>query len=126
MQAIEGFYNHLRRTTLIVASFLSEASLFSLHLNIILPIAILSHDLYRCQDKIAIRKSLVSLQGMDIWTEWRVLTSIVICSDVDYQKGYTIEDATRLSLIGDIDVHSIFVASLTSPHHIQLCPIATS
>ncbi|KAK7395916.1 hypothetical protein VNO78_16523 [Psophocarpus tetragonolobus] len=78
MQAIEGFYNHLRRATLIVASLLSEASLFSLHLNITLPIAILSHDLY---------------------------------------GGYTIEDATRLSLIEDIDVHSVFVASLPSPPH---------
>ncbi|QCE13858.1 beta-1 [Vigna unguiculata] len=33
-----------------------------------------------------------------------------------YRAGFTLEDATGLSLAGDIDVHSVFAASLPSSH----------
>ncbi|KAL2340834.1 hypothetical protein Fmac_008774 [Flemingia macrophylla] len=33
-----------------------------------------------------------------------------------YRTGFTLEDATGLSLTGDIDVHSVFAASLPSSH----------
>ena len=33
-----------------------------------------------------------------------------------FEQGFTLEDATGLTLSGDIDVHSVFAASLPSVH----------
>lgn len=49
--------------------------------------------------------------------------------DIHISQGFTLEDATGLSINGDVDVHSIFAASLPASHpslapqmHLELLP----
>ncbi|KAK7354123.1 hypothetical protein VNO80_19581 [Phaseolus coccineus] len=50
------------------------------------------------------------LEGYHVTVDGRHVTSF------PYRAGFTLEDATGLSLTGDIDVHSVFAASLPSSH----------
>ncbi|EXB29782.1 putative beta-1,3-galactosyltransferase 19 [Morus notabilis] len=50
------------------------------------------------------------LEGYHINVDGRHVTSF------PYRTGFTLEDATGLSVSGDIDVHSVFAASLPSTH----------
>ncbi|KAG5032094.1 hypothetical protein JHK82_015684 [Glycine max] len=50
------------------------------------------------------------LEGYRVSVDGRHVTSF------PYGTGFTLEDATGLSLTGDIDVHSVFAASLPSSH----------
>ncbi|KAK3027863.1 hypothetical protein RJ639_041497 [Escallonia herrerae] len=50
------------------------------------------------------------LEGYHVNVDGRHVTSF------PYRTGYTLEDATGLSVKGDIDVHSIFAASLPTSH----------
>ncbi|GFP97678.1 probable beta-1 3-galactosyltransferase 19 [Phtheirospermum japonicum] len=62
------------------------------------------------------------LEGYHVNVDGRHVTSF------PYHIGFTLEDATGLSLNGDIDVHSIFAASLPTSHpvlilrDISICP----
>ncbi|KAK4437128.1 Hydroxyproline O-galactosyltransferase GALT6 [Sesamum alatum] len=50
------------------------------------------------------------LEGYHVNVDGRHITSF------PYRTGFTLEDATGLSLNGDIDVHSVFAASLPTSH----------
>ncbi|BAT79589.1 hypothetical protein LR48_Vigan04g056300 [Vigna angularis] len=50
------------------------------------------------------------LEGYHVTVDGRHVASF------PYRAGFTLEDATGLSLAGDIDVHSVFAASLPSSH----------
>ncbi|KAB2089840.1 hypothetical protein ERO13_A03G075800v2 [Gossypium hirsutum] len=50
------------------------------------------------------------LEGYHVSVDGRHITSF------PYRTGYTLEDATGLMLNGDVDVHSIFAASLPTSH----------
>ncbi|KAK6249903.1 hypothetical protein QUC31_007375 [Theobroma cacao] len=50
------------------------------------------------------------LEGYHVNVDGRHITSF------PYRTGYTLEDATGLTLNGDIDVHSVFAASLPTSH----------
>ncbi|XVE54872.1 hypothetical protein DITRI_Ditri03aG0117400 [Diplodiscus trichospermus] len=50
------------------------------------------------------------LEGYHVNVDGRHITSF------PYRTGYTVEDATGLTLNGDIDVHSVFAASLPTSH----------
>ncbi|KAI4336060.1 hypothetical protein L6164_014636 [Bauhinia variegata] len=50
------------------------------------------------------------LEGYHVNVDGRHVTSF------PYRTGFTLEDATGISLSGDIDVHSVFAASLPSSH----------
>ncbi|KAJ4973288.1 hypothetical protein NE237_006462 [Protea cynaroides] len=50
------------------------------------------------------------MEGYHVNVDGRPITSF------PYRTGFVLEDATGLSLFGDIDVHSIFVASLPTSH----------
>ncbi|XP_057448358.1 hydroxyproline O-galactosyltransferase GALT6-like [Lotus japonicus] len=63
------------------------------------------------------------LEGYHVSVDGRHVTSF------PYRTGFTLEDATGLSINGDVDVHSIFAASLPSSHpsfapqmHLELLP----
>ncbi|KAL2321913.1 hypothetical protein Fmac_026292 [Flemingia macrophylla] len=62
------------------------------------------------ENKLFVLTLSAGLEGYHINVDGRHVTSF------PYRTGFTLEDATGLSLSGDIDVHSVFAASLPSVH----------
>ncbi|KAE9608473.1 hypothetical protein Lal_00030123 [Lupinus albus] len=62
------------------------------------------------EDKLFVLTLSAGLEGYHVTVDGRHIVSF------PYRTGFTLEDATGLSLGGDIDVHSIFAASLPSTH----------
>ncbi|XP_047316789.1 LOW QUALITY PROTEIN: hydroxyproline O-galactosyltransferase GALT6 [Impatiens glandulifera] len=62
------------------------------------------------EEKLFVLTLSAGLEGYHVNVDGRHVTSF------PYHTGYTLEDATGLSLNGDIDIHSIFAASLPSSH----------
>ncbi|OIV95728.1 hypothetical protein TanjilG_05276 [Lupinus angustifolius] len=62
------------------------------------------------ENKLFVLTLHAGLEGYHVTVDGRHIVSF------PYHTGFTLEDATGLSLGGDIDVHSIFAASLPSTH----------
>ncbi|KAL5544290.1 hypothetical protein UlMin_008074 [Ulmus minor] len=62
------------------------------------------------EEKLFVLTLRAGLEGYHINVDGRHVTSF------PYRTGFTLEDATGLSVSGDIDVHSVFAASLPSSH----------
>ncbi|KAG5035534.1 hypothetical protein JHK87_010444 [Glycine soja] len=62
------------------------------------------------EGKLFVLSISAGLEGYHVSVDGRHVTSF------PYRAGFTLEDATGLSLTGDIDVHSVFAASLPSSH----------
>ncbi|KAL8464903.1 hypothetical protein ACS0TY_034403 [Phlomoides rotata] len=62
------------------------------------------------EDKLFVLTLSAGLEGYHVNIDGRHVTSF------PYRTGFTLEDATGLTLNGDIDVHSIFAASLPTTH----------
>ncbi|CAL0319949.1 unnamed protein product [Lupinus luteus] len=62
------------------------------------------------ENKLFVLTLRAGLEGYHVTVDGRHIVSF------PYHTGFTLEDATGLSLAGDIDVHSIFAASLPSTH----------
>ncbi|OVA09106.1 Galectin [Macleaya cordata] len=62
------------------------------------------------EDKLFVLTLSAGLEGYHVSVDGRHVTSF------PYRTGFALEDATGLSLNGDIDVHSIFAASLPTSH----------
>ncbi|XP_065876822.1 hydroxyproline O-galactosyltransferase GALT6 [Euphorbia lathyris] len=62
------------------------------------------------ENKLFVLTLSAGLEGYHISVDGRHVTSF------PYRTGFTLEDATGLSVNGDIDVHSVFAASLPSAH----------
>lgn len=62
------------------------------------------------ESKLFVLTLSAGLEGYHINVDGRHVASF------PYRTGFTLEDATGLSLSGDIDVHSVFAASLPSTH----------
>ncbi|KAJ1421760.1 Glycosyl transferase, family 31 [Sesbania bispinosa] len=62
------------------------------------------------ENKLFVLTLSAGLEGYHVTVDGRHVASF------PYRTGFTLEDATGLSLSGDIDVHSIFAASLPSSH----------
>ncbi|KAF5190141.1 Hydroxyproline o-galactosyltransferase galt6 [Thalictrum thalictroides] len=62
------------------------------------------------EDKLFVLTLSAGLEGYHINVDGRHITSF------PYRTGFTLEDATGLSIIGDIQVHSLFAASLPTTH----------
>ncbi|KAL2462910.1 putative beta-1 [Forsythia ovata] len=62
------------------------------------------------EDKLFVLTLSAGLEGYHVNVDGRHITSF------PYRPGFTLEDATGLSLNGDIDVHSVFAASLPTSH----------
>ncbi|XP_042499168.1 hydroxyproline O-galactosyltransferase GALT6-like [Macadamia integrifolia] len=62
------------------------------------------------EDKLFVLTLIAGLEGYHVNVDGRHITSF------PYRTGFVLEDATGLSLNGDIDVHSIFAASLPTSH----------
>nr|KYP51721.1 putative beta-1,3-galactosyltransferase 19 [Cajanus cajan] len=62
------------------------------------------------ENKLFVLTLSAGLEGYHVNVDGRHVTSF------PYRTGFTLEDATGLSLSGDIDVHSVFAASLPSVH----------
>ncbi|KAL9227399.1 hypothetical protein vseg_003090 [Gypsophila vaccaria] len=62
------------------------------------------------EDKLFVLTLSAGLEGYHVNVDGRHVTSFA------YRTGFSLEDATGLTLKGDIDVHSIFAASLPSSH----------
>lgn len=62
------------------------------------------------EEKLFVLTLSAGLEGYHINVDGRHATSF------PYRTGYTLEDATGLAVTGDIDVHSVFAASLPSNH----------
>ncbi|KAH9608675.1 hypothetical protein KSS87_021892 [Heliosperma pusillum] len=62
------------------------------------------------EDKLFVLTVSAGLEGYHVNVDGRHVTSFA------YRTGYSLEDATGLTLNGDIDVHSLFAASLPSSH----------
>ncbi|CAA3007209.1 hydroxyproline O-galactosyltransferase GALT6-like [Olea europaea subsp. europaea] len=62
------------------------------------------------EDKLFVLTLNAGLEGYHVNVDGRHITSF------PYRPGFTLEDATGLSLMGDIDVHSVFAASLPTSH----------
>nr|GMD25840.1 hydroxyproline O-galactosyltransferase GALT6-like [Ipomoea batatas] len=75
------------------------------------------------ENKLFVLTVSAGLEGYHIHVDGRHISSF------PYRTGFTLEDATGLSLKGDVDVHSIFAASLPSTHpsyapqrHLEMLP----
>ncbi|CAH9146663.1 unnamed protein product [Cuscuta epithymum] len=75
------------------------------------------------ENKLFVLTVSAGLEGYHIQVDGRHVSSF------PYRTGFTLEDATGLSLKGDVDVHSIFVGSLPSTHpsfapqrHLEMLP----
>uniref|UniRef100_A0A1D1XLA1 Putative beta-1,3-galactosyltransferase 19 n=1 Tax=Anthurium amnicola TaxID=1678845 RepID=A0A1D1XLA1_9ARAE len=62
------------------------------------------------EDKLFVLTLSAGLEGYHINVDGRHVTSF------PYRTGFVLEDATGLSLNGDLDVHSVFAASLPTSH----------
>ncbi|CAM8977206.1 unnamed protein product [Rhodiola kirilowii] len=62
------------------------------------------------EDKLFVLTLSAGLEGYHVNVDGRHITSF------PYHTGFALEDATGLSLNGDIDVHSVFAASLPASH----------
>ncbi|XP_034673968.1 hydroxyproline O-galactosyltransferase GALT6 [Vitis riparia] len=62
------------------------------------------------EEKLFVLTLSAGLEGYHISVDGRHITSF------PYRTGFALEDATGLSLTGDIDVHAIFAASLPTSH----------
>ena len=62
------------------------------------------------EDKLFVLTLNAGLEGYHVTVDGRHVASF------PYRTGFTLEDATGLALGGDIDVHSVFAASLPSTH----------
>ncbi|XP_027333664.1 hydroxyproline O-galactosyltransferase GALT6-like isoform X2 [Abrus precatorius] len=62
------------------------------------------------ENKLFVLTISAGLEGYHVTVDGRHVASF------PYRAGFTLEDATGLSLSGDIDVHSVFAASLPSSH----------
>ncbi|CAK9182835.1 unnamed protein product, partial [Ilex paraguariensis] len=62
------------------------------------------------EEKLFVLTLSAGLEGYHIYVDGRHVTSF------PYRTGFALEDATGLSLNGDLDVHSIFAASLPTSH----------
>ncbi|CAO2818661.1 unnamed protein product [Amaranthus hypochondriacus] len=62
------------------------------------------------EDKLFVMTLSAGLEGYHVNVDGRHVTSF------PYRTGFSLEDATGLTLKGDIDVHSVFAASLPSSH----------
>ncbi|OMO77831.1 hypothetical protein CCACVL1_14792 [Corchorus capsularis] len=62
------------------------------------------------ENKLFVMTLSAGLEGYHVNVDGRHITSF------PYRMGYTLEDATGLTLNGDIDVHSVFAASLPTSH----------
>ncbi|KAK7304577.1 hypothetical protein VNO77_42459 [Canavalia gladiata] len=62
------------------------------------------------ENKLFVLTISAGLEGYHVTVDGRHVTSF------PYRAGFTLEDATGLSLGGDIEVHSVFAASLPSSH----------
>ncbi|TKY55140.1 beta-1,3-galactosyltransferase 19 [Spatholobus suberectus] len=62
------------------------------------------------ENKLFVLTLSAGLEGYHVNVDGRHVTSF------PYRTGFTLEDATGLTLSGDIDVHSVFAASLPSVH----------
>ncbi|XP_050223764.1 hydroxyproline O-galactosyltransferase GALT6 [Mercurialis annua] len=62
------------------------------------------------EEKLFVLTLSAGLEGYHINVDGRHVTSF------PYRTGYTLEDATGLTVNGDIDVHSVFAASLPTVH----------
>ncbi|KAK3225940.1 hypothetical protein Dsin_005802 [Dipteronia sinensis] len=61
-------------------------------------------------DKLFVLTLSAGLEGYHVTVDGKHITSF------PYRTGFTLEDATGLTLSGDIDIHSIFSASLPTSH----------
>ncbi|CAH9093095.1 unnamed protein product [Cuscuta europaea] len=75
------------------------------------------------ENKLFVLTVSAGLEGYHIQVDGRHVSSF------PYRTGFTLEDATGLSLRGDVDLHSIFVGSLPSTHpsfapqrHLEMLP----
>ncbi|PIN02661.1 Galactosyltransferase [Handroanthus impetiginosus] len=62
------------------------------------------------EEKLFVLTLSAGLEGYHVNVDGRHITSF------PYRTGFTLEDATGLSLSGDVDVHSMFAASLPTSH----------
>ncbi|KAK9669333.1 hypothetical protein RND81_13G123900 [Saponaria officinalis] len=62
------------------------------------------------EDKLFVMTLSAGLEGYHVNVDGRHITSFA------YRTGFSLEDATGLTLNGDIDLHSVFAASLPSSH----------
>ncbi|CAK9172228.1 unnamed protein product [Ilex paraguariensis] len=62
------------------------------------------------EDKLFVLTLRAGLEGYHVNVDGRHVTSF------PYRTGFTLDDATGLSLKGDVDVHSLFAASLPTSH----------
>ncbi|KAH9607308.1 hypothetical protein KSS87_016803 [Heliosperma pusillum] len=62
------------------------------------------------EDKLFVLTLSAGLEGYHVNVDGRHVTSFA------YRTGFSLEDATGLTLDGDIDLHSVFAASLPSSH----------
>ncbi|KAL5747338.1 hypothetical protein ACOSP7_024335 [Xanthoceras sorbifolium] len=62
------------------------------------------------EDKLFVLTLSAGLEGYHVTVDGKHITSF------PYRTGFTLEDATGLTLSGDIDIHSIFAASLPTSH----------
>ncbi|XP_011042627.1 PREDICTED: probable beta-1,3-galactosyltransferase 19 [Populus euphratica] len=62
------------------------------------------------EEKLFVLTLSAGLEGYHVNVDGRHVTSF------PYRAGFTLEDATGLAVTGDIDVHSVFAASLPSNH----------
>ncbi|KAL9243197.1 hypothetical protein vseg_017112 [Gypsophila vaccaria] len=62
------------------------------------------------EDKLFVMTLSAGLEGYHVNVDGRHVTSFA------YRTGFSLEDATGLTLNGDIDLHSVFAASLPSSH----------
>ncbi|KAI5329932.1 hypothetical protein L3X38_029329 [Prunus dulcis] len=62
------------------------------------------------EEKLFVLTLSAGLEGYHINVDGRHITSF------PYHSGFSLEDATGLSLSGDVDLHSVFAASLPSSH----------
>ncbi|KAE9607122.1 hypothetical protein Lal_00025840 [Lupinus albus] len=75
------------------------------------------------EEKLFVMTVSAGLEGYHVSVDGRHVTSF------PYRTGFALEDATGLSINGDVDVHSIFAASLPASHpsfapqvHLELLP----
>ncbi|CAN1265934.1 Hydroxyproline O-galactosyltransferase GALT6 [Linum perenne] len=62
------------------------------------------------EEKMFVLTLTAGLEGYHVNVDGRHVTSF------PYRTGFTLEDATGLTLYGDVDVHSVFAASLPATH----------
>ncbi|KAL6178133.1 hypothetical protein ACLB2K_049652 [Fragaria x ananassa] len=76
------------------------------------------------EEKLFVLTLSAGLEGYHVNVDGRHITSF------PYHNGFSLEDATGLSLSGDVDLHSVFAASLPTSHpsfapqkHLEMSPI---